>query len=299
MDGLGRAINKMEKGLERDLAREYATALKGIRQEISGIYERYAAADGTLSYADMTRYNRLRTLEKDIAAELKALTGKTAKLTQTGLEAIYEESFYRTAFSLEKGVQAKLAFGKLNSKAVQAAVQNPISGLTLNERLARDRAAIILNCKATITQGIIRGSSYPEMSRELKRVFEGDLVKARRVVATEAHRVKEQARAEAIDHAVEQGVQLKKIWVATLDNLTRDGHGELDGQAADAEGLFHLNGLSAEYPGGFGDPAEDINCRCTVRVEIEGFEPTVRRVRGEGVISYESYADWRENRIGD
>ncbi len=298
MDGLERAINKMEKGLERDLAREYAIALKGIRQEISSIYERYAAADGTLSYADMTRYNRLRTLEKDIAAELKALTGKTAKLTQTGLEAIYEESFYRTAFSLEKGVQAKLAFGKLNPKAVQAAVQNPISGLTLNERLAHNRAAIVISCKQTITQGIIRGAGYPEMARELKHTLEGDLVKARRIVQTEAHRVKEQARAEAIKHAEEQGVKLKRIWEATLDGSTRDDHADLDGQEADANGLFWIGGLSAEYPGGFGDPAQDINCRCTVRTEIMGFEPKVRRVRGEGVIPYKNYNEWKENRIG-
>ena len=298
MRALDKVIAKMEKGIHRDLAREYATGLRAVRQEIGVIYDRYAAADGTLSHADMTRYNRLRTLEKSIAGELGALTGKTAKLTRAGLGKIHEEGYYRTAFDLETGVKAKLAFGKLDSKAVQASVQNPISGLTLNERLARDRAAIILNCKATITQGIIRGSSYPEMSRELKRVFEGDLVKARRVVATEAHRVKEQARAEAIDHAVEQGVKLIKIWVATIDGSTRDDHADMDGREADADGLFWIDGLSAEYPGGFGDPAQDINCRCTVRTEIQGFEPKVRRVRGEGVIPYVNYDDWREGRIG-
>ena len=36
------------------------------------------------------------------------------------------------------------------------------------------------------------------------------------------------------------------------------------------------------------------NCRCSVRAEIEGYSPKVRRARGEGVIPHTNYRDWAE-----
>jgi len=295
---LDKAILKMEAGLEKELAREYAATLKEVRRQVGEVYAKHAVG-GALEYSELAKYDRLRKLEKSLAAELTKLTGKTARITKTGLAEIFEDSYYRTAFEAEKTVQAKLAFRKLNPDVVKMALQNPISGLTLNDRLAKNRADIVINIKQTLTQGLIKGSSIDEMSRTLKGTLEGDLVKAKRVVQTEAHRVKEQAREEAIEHAEEQGVVFKKIWVATLDDVTRDTHAELDGQEADEEGYFHFNGMSAKYPGGWGDPAMDINCRCTVRVEVMGFEPKVRRVRGEGVVPYKDYKQWHSKRIAN
>jgi hypothetical protein len=45
-----------------------------------------------------------------------------------------------------------------------------------------------------------------------------------------------------------------------------------------------------------GVAAEDINCRCRVRGQIEGYEPKVRRIRDEGVVPYETYQSWNKRR---
>lgn len=60
------------------------------------------------------------------------------------------------------------------------------------------------------------------------------------------------------------GVEQKE-WLATQDNVVRDTHSELDGTVIDADDEFESpDGGTALYPGGFGDPAEDANCRCGV-----------------------------------
>ncbi len=77
-----------------------------------------------------------------------------------------------TAFSIEKEVQAKLAYGMLSKEVIQASVQNPISGLTLNDRLKKNRAQIVYNIRQQITQGLVQGESYPQMVRRVKKELE-------------------------------------------------------------------------------------------------------------------------------
>ena len=90
--------------------------------------------------------------------------------------------------------------------------------------------------------------------------------------------------------------------MSTLDGHTRDTHQQMDGVYADDDGIFHLpSGVSGEGPGLIPDPAESINCRCTVRLEIVGFEPDsriARRVGGDNeIISYKTYSEWKEGRL--
>jgi len=51
------------------------------------------------------------------------------------------------------------------------------------------------------------------------------------------------------------------MWVAVLDSATRDRHASLDGEIAEVDGTFKGG---VQGPGMFGDPADDINCRCEV-----------------------------------
>ena len=54
-----------------------------------------------------------------------------------------------------------------------------------------------------------------------------------------------------------------KQWDATLDGDTRPTHRALDGQIRETDKPFESSsGRTARYPGDFGDPAEDCNCRC-------------------------------------
>ncbi len=189
----------------------------------------------------------------------------------------------------------------INEEVVNQSVQNPISGLTLNDRLEKNRIELIYRVRQEITQGLILGESYQKIAKRLKDTFEGDVKKSIRVAQTEAHRIKSVARFESMQYAQAKGIELKKKWISTLDKKTRDRHQKLDGQTVDLDQPFKSGGAEAMHPGGFGKASEDINCRCTFISVLDGFEPTVRAERGEDgktkVIPYTTYEDWHKTRI--
>jgi hypothetical protein len=245
----------------------------------------------------MAKYNRLAALEKEIQQELIRLSGKNIKSIKTLSSDVYQEAYYHTAFALEYEAQAKLSYGLINPKVIEASINNPLSGLSLNERLIKSRDNIIYNVRQQITQGLILGESYPKIARRLKDTFEGDASKAIRIAKTESHRVQTEGRLASMEHAQKAGVNMVKVWVATLDQAVRDTHAALDSVKVGMDEDFIIHGMHAKAPGLFGIASEDINCRCTVRAEIKGYEPQVRRSREDGIIPYSNYREWRDNRL--
>lgn len=71
--------------------------------------------------------------------------------------------------------------------------------------------------------------------------------------------------------AGEQGGFERKEWLTSQDQVVRSTHAAMDGQRVGMrEAFVSPSGASAEHPGAFGDPAEDINCRCAMRPLVEG-----------------------------
>ena len=86
-----------------------------------------------------------------------------------------------------------------------------------------------------------------------------------RVIDTEAHRdyntgVYNAAKASGI-------TGLKKQWHTRMDNRVRDPHAYLEGVSVGLDDRFYTySGESALYPGGFGVPELDVNCRCSITI---------------------------------
>jgi SPP1 gp7 family putative phage head morphogenesis protein len=296
-----KATNSLVVSTEKELIREYKLSLDAIRNDLAQIYAKYAQGD-TLTYAEMTKYNRLASLSDEINSELKKLHSRTSSHLIRLSGDVYEESFFRTAYAIEAGGgpggMVAVNWGKLAPEVISASVQNPISGLKLSERLEASRAQIVTKIRQEVTQSLIQGESYPKMANRIKDSLDGDATKAMRVARTEGHRVSQEGRSECIDRAEDRGVELQRVWSAALDDRTRDTHGAMDGQVADKDGYFHSpSGGKAQHPGGFGIPEEDINCRCVIRAEVLGFSPKVRRVRGEGEVPYKTYEEWKKARL--
>lgn len=115
-----------------------------------------------------------------------------------------------------------------------------------------------------VTRGIASGLSYAEIARNLQNASKAPLARANTIARTEGHRIQEAASFDAGKVAKSKGADIVKQWDSTLDGDTRETHRLLDGQIVELEEPFEVNGMSAMYPGDFGDPAEDCNCRCKV-----------------------------------
>ena len=74
------------------------------------------------------------------------------------------------------------------------------------------------------------------------------------------------ARLDAMYRAEDMGNSITKIWMATLDNRTRDSHAALDGAEIALDEIFD-NGCSRPRDPN-GTPEEICNCRCSLKYGV-------------------------------
>ena len=129
---------------------------------------------------------------------------------------------------------------------------------------------------ATVTSGILQGSSINKMAKDLmNRVTDMNktsAVRAARTAVTEAENAGRQAAADELE---KKGVIIGKRWIATHDSRTRDEHLEADGQIVENNKPFVVGGEELMFPGdkSLGASGWNLyNCRCTRVSEIIGFK---------------------------
>jgi SPP1 gp7 family putative phage head morphogenesis protein len=128
-------------------------------------------------------------------------------------------------------------------------------------RVTQERLRVVLE------RGSDAGKPYAEIEKDIARVFEvAKGSRARAIAQTEIPRASNFASKESYRQL---GVE-KKEWQATEDDVTRDTHAEMNGQVVEINEMFvSPSGAQADYPGDFGVPEEDINCRCGVLPVVE------------------------------
>jgi hypothetical protein len=283
-----RYFDLAEKRYERQIAALYKESLATIRADMAKIYDKYAK-DGILTKAEMTKYNRLASMEEKIYNDLKPAVRASVGTINKLKPAEYGEAFFRTAWAMDNATGVALDWGPLDKKAIVANLDNPFYQ-TATERLTGTLKGEVRNA---INTGLALGQSYPQMMADLKKLVNLKNFETMRILRTELHAAQEAGIVDSYDEAKEQGIEGRTVWIATLDGNTRDSHQAMDGVARDDDGMFRGAIGEAPYPGWSGlDAANRINCRCDARFEVEGFEPKIRRSREDGLIPYQTYPEW-------
>lgn len=287
-----RSLERNVAQVEREVQRIYRETFNEIRDELGRIFDRYSV-DGVLTRAEMTKYNRLAKTER----ELNTLIGRATQRTRAANRRLqvqqYNESFFRHAWAIEQNIGVRIAWGGVPSAAVEAMVNNDLKLIAESRlrNLGRERI------RRSLAQGLVRGDSFPKMAREIREVIDGTAADAMRITRTEGLRAMTQGELLTYDRAEEAGIEGRKVWVASLDDRTRQSHRDMDGRIADDDGRFTLpSGVHTDGPRLSGEPEEDINCRCTLIYQIEGLAPELRRIRDEGVQPYQTYNEWAGGR---
>lgn len=90
-----------------------------------------------------------------------------------------------------------------------------------------------------------------------------------RLIDTEAHRDYNTAVFDAAEQSGMTGI--RKRWHTMMDDRVRDPHAYMEGMAVGLRDEFYTyTGDRTLYPGGFGVPDLDINCRCYITLETGG-----------------------------
>lgn len=268
---MNRILGQLVKEAERDNAKAIAKLLKKLREEMGKMYEKYEKG-GTLTYAEMAKFNRLDKVFADIKEHTILAYDDIFNNIERALNDIYKEGYYLTAWKVQEESQKAFMTSAVSEEVVRRAVENPISGLTLVDRLEKNRMEIEYTIRQTVNKGLIEGATYATMAKAIKNDLEGDLTKATRVVRTEAHRVMEQGRQDSRDYADAHGVVTTKEWLSGADERVRDTHRRLSGVKKRNDEYFEASGGRALVPGGFGIAREDINCRCITITSVESIK---------------------------
>lgn len=279
--------------MEKALIHEYQVALRRIRAELAQLYATFPMTEW-----QRIERQRLHNLEMFIQQEITRMARESENILLDSLSSLYRDMYYMTGWAIESelaGVQ--LAWGVINPDVIRRAILAPIDRLTLNDRLERNRRKVIAEIRHQLTQGLILGNSYEEMAKRMEKVLEGNARKARVIARTETHRIRNTGKIDSAKRAAELGIDMVKVWDATLDMRTRPAHRRLDGKkVAVNENFTSPSGGIGPAPGMMGNPKDDINCRCIFRLELAGYEPSVRRIRGEGIVPYQTYEQWAKAR---
>lgn len=200
-------------------------------------------------------------MKAQINAALDELHKKSNQTIEEYLTRSYQHGYVGTMYSLHK--QGMPILAPIDQRAVTRAIRtdSKLSGRLYGE-LGVDMQKLKKTIRREISIGISIGSDYNMIARQVQISSGIPLKRAKTIVRTEGHRIQQQSADDARNAAKGQGCQVVKQWDAVLDGNTRADHRILDGQIREVGEPFEIDGKKAEYPGAFGRPEEDCNCRC-------------------------------------
>lgn len=282
-------IDSMLAKTEQSVTMAYVEAADAVREKLNRLYATYAK-DGVLTYAEMQKSKRFEALMAGIEKELVKLGKKVDPALAVNSADAFQTSYYGTNYAIGNNIAAETNIMTLPKKAILASVNAPVGGVTLFQRLGEERYMLLIKQREVITQGLIQGWPINRMAQAIDDRFGVGLNNALRISRTETTRNTGEGQSKAYDDLEEQDIVIKRKWIATHDDRTRNSHAHLDGTFADKDGYFYLSGNKAKAPGGFGVASKDINCRCRVVAILEEYDSSYPK--------YKSYADYaKENKI--
>lgn len=154
----------------------------------------------------------------------------------------------------------------------------------------------------SVTSGLLQGKSVGKIAKDLQaRVTEMNRASAVRAARTAITGAQNAGRMDSYHAAEKMGIHMKKEWLATLDNRTRHAHAMLDGQQAEVDKPFKVDGEEIRYPG---DPTAAgylvYNCRCTLVAAVDGVDTSDALRRDEyGPLPNMTFAQWEKQKRGE
>ena len=280
-----------EKAVLSALEKNYTTALADIKRNIKELQS------NPLTQSKAYQLDFQRQLERQISGILDNLSGKNFTSIADYLNTCYQTGFIGAMYDMQgQGVPLVLP---INQTQVLKAVQKTSDNIKLVNKVGVSTNELKSQVLEELKRGFAADMTYTDIARNISNRGQANLGRSMTIARTEGHRVQNEAKMDSYHAAKGKGADIVKQWDATLDGATRDTHRLLDGQVRELDEDFTVLGASAPYPGGFGDPAEDCNCRCCMlqraRWAVEE-ETTYDKWNNEtgGIIQCTGYDDFKE-----
>ena len=287
-----RITDKKLAKMERKLSAIYSRAGKELEAAAKEFFDQYKAKDaakkllvesGDLSQEEYLRWRRTQIFMGDHYARLQEKAAQELlNADRTAMEYINGElpEIYAMNYnSAGNGVSSLVrgySFEMTDANTIRnLATKNKT---LLPYKIVDGKKAIRLNTQrinSEVLQGLLQGESMGKIAKRFQTAIpEMNAVSAIRNARTSVTSAENKGRMDSYAKAQEDGVIMKRVWLAMHDHRTRPEHLELDGQEADIDEPFYNSLGAIMYPGDpNADPANVYNCRCSLKSKVIGFKP--------------------------
>ena len=248
-----------EKKVLEQLKQSYKDAISLINIRLATLLGR---ADSNLPHV-IYQVEYQRMLKTQVQAILEQLQASEFETISEYLTNSYNNGYIGALYSMQcQGVP--LIFPIDQEQVAQAIKHETKLSDNLYTELGHDIKDMSKKIAGEISRGIASGKGYGEIAQRIADNTNIPLNNAMRIARTESHRIQCKSAMDAQYKARDKGADVVKEWNSYLDGKTRPHHRKLDGQIRELDKPFEVGGKKAMFPGDFGDPAEDCNCRCAL-----------------------------------
>lgn len=194
--------------------------------------------------------SRLDALKFQLRQQAEVLTQARIKATTNASSLAYTESYYHTAFEVQRGLGVGWTMQTLNEDAIKKVLSRPwtVDNQTFTARCWTDKVKLVETVNREITQMMARGAAPDKAIEAIAKQFNTSKSNAGRVVMTESAYFSSAAQKDCFN---ELGIEKYRI-VGTLDTKTCGICGDMDGK------VFKMS----DYRPGATAPPFHPWCRC-------------------------------------
>lgn len=233
--------------------------------------------------------SRLESLKIQLQQQAETLTQARIKATSDASELSYTESYYHTAFEIQRGIGVGWTMQGVNKSLIEKVLSRPwtVDNQTFTARCWTDKAKLVETLNQELTRMVATGDAPDRAIKAIAKRFNVSKSNAGRVVMTESAHFAETAAKDCFD---ELGVERYQI-IAGLSVETCGVCADMDKK------VFKMS----EYSPGTTAPLFHPRCRCTIapyEEDMEGlgtrFARDVKTGKGYQVPSNTTYKQWKE-----
>ncbi len=311
-----RTADKELNALIRRLHLSYRQAGISLQEKIVSYMEQFEKEDaeqralydaGKLSHEDYMawRYRKIagtkqwKTMLEQLTTDMVHQDQIAASMIHSTLPGVYAENHNYGTYEAETGAGVDTTYTLYDKDTVARLLKgNPDLLPQPSVDDLKDARWNRQHIQSSVLQGILTGEPMKKIADRFQQVVGMDERAAMRNARTAVTGAENAGRIDSYKRAQAMGIEMKQVWMATLDGRTRDSHAAMDGEKVEVGKKFS-NGC--RYPGDpEGASAEIYNCRCTLVAEVEGSDPYDPAVRPSAYLEEQglTYEQWKdEHRI--
>lgn len=301
---------KLLNQLEKEVHDVYAQATKEMTKKVDKYFAKFRIEDekqrakyeqGEITKKEYTEWRQRKMLtgkqyiqmRDTLAQDLTNTDSIAMKMVGDKMIDVYALNMNYETYKIEHETRLDTSYTLYNHDSVERLIKtNPaILPIPKPDKML-DYKWNKQHLQSALTQGILQGESITKIAKRFQNVSGMDERAAIRNARTAMTGAQNGGRLDAMERANENGVEVKKGWMATLDDRTRDSHVDLDGEEREIDEEFS-NGLM--FPGDpEGEPAEVYNCRCRMihvypKHPVDWSDTSLRNTDKLGDMTYEEW----------